>query len=1139
MKKLIAAVCTVSMVMGSISFGAMAEEEALEITKQPTAGNPTVEVNKTEDVEYQWYDLLVEKYEIVDTEEELEDDQINIDLIWEGYYDEGKWYSGGYGNDCGIDIRFEVEFGDKIVVEVPSDFDGVVKEYEKQSFENIDGVYEKIIESDSGLFNLYMYSEKMFTANIYIVKCDLENSIAIESENGATLKNPELGKIYACKVVSDEEELFSNYFEYKLRISKQPTTIDPTVELNIDVDATYQWYHLVQNDSEVVWTEENLGDSQVNVTKIYGGSYTNGKWYGELEDDEYYLGIDVDVESGEEVVIVLPEDCEASVEGFYFVDDDFDSGEELRYVNGSYVKVIENYEGVYGIDIYSDEAFTADIFIRNDEEIAIEGETGAKLTNWEINEKYVCKVLYEEIELISKVLDYKLEISKQPTGANPTIELNYDVDATYQWYNTKSKEYEVVYGDAGDNQLPSIGGSANYEDNKWQSENRQLGVVFEVTKGDKVIVQLPESFAGTIIDYYSMISGGTITSLTAFEYENGVCEIEIDSEQNMFMLMMADSKDFTVKIYVQKAEISTPITGENTATLKNWEVGNSYVCKVTYENMELVSDVVSFKLMISEQPTAKNPTVELNYDVDATYQWYSAIYKEYEVVDVVENSDENKLGAFYRSSGEYVDNKWQSEDGQILLGICVEKGETVRIELPDTFDGMIVDYTKIMAQGGGGTQLPILVYEDGVCEVEITSSDTMFMVALSDNVDFEVKMYVNKASITDAIEGETAATLKNPQVNKSYVCKVLYDGKEIVSDVVNMKFLIINQPTEKKPVVEVNIKDEVAKYQWYEVEEIIRKVVDKDLVTSEEIEDVIAVEVESGKYEDGKWVGDAMTYDSSSTSCIQFNGELEAGYTLNIQLSTDDIEIFVMWKTGHEGNYDEIITEADNGLIQIEITETCDYTVGMVLAGGTTADITLNKMDLVNEVESQTTNSLTNHKAGNYLCVVTLKDGSEIYSEIINVTADDIVHTYTDMYDPDCNDCGDIRQVPDRPVDPDDGDTGNGDTGNGGTGNGGTGNGGTENSGAGNNGTGNSGAGNNGTGNSGAGNNGTGNSGAGNNGTGNSAAGNNATGNGGAGSNSANKAPNSGDSVNIAWLMAVAVAAMAGSMLVSLKKKRA
>ena len=118
-----------------------------------------------------------------------------------------------------------------------------------------------------------------------------------------------------------------------------------------------------------------------------------------------------------------------------------------------------------------------------------------------------------------------------------------------------------------------------------------------------------------------------------------------------------------------------------------------------------------------------------------------------------------------------------------------------------------------------------------------------------------------------------------------------------------------------------------------------------------------------------------------------------------------------------------------------------------------------------------------------------------VYSDVITISENDDVHVYTDMYDADCNDCGATRQVPDRPVDPDD---------NSGTGNGGTGN-----------------------------------SGADNNGTGNSGAGNNTAGNGGEGNNSANKAPNAGDCANVAWLMAIAVAAMAGSMLVSLKKKRA
>ena len=97
---------------------------------------------------------------------------------------------------------------------------------------------------------------------------------------------------------------------------------------------------------------------------------------------------------------------------------------------------------------------------------------------------------------------------------------------------------------------------------------------------------------------------------------------------------------------------------------------------------------------------------------------------------------------------------------------------------------------------------------------------------------------------------------------------------------------------------------------------------------------------------------------------------------------------------------------------------------------------------------------------------------------MVTIAETDFEHAYTDIYDADCNGCGAIRKVPDRPVKPDDN-------------------------------------------------------------SGDDGTGNNNTGNGGAGSNGDNKTPNAGDNVNVAWLLAIAVAAMAGSMLASLNRKRA
>ena len=850
-----------------------------------------------------------------------------------------------------------------------------------------------------------------------------------------------------------------------------------------------------------------------------------------------------------------------------------------------------------------------------------------------------------------------LEITKQPTTANPTVEVNKTEDVSYQWYEADIIEATNIVGNILDeegnrilvpskwaqyDEMEGIWDIAN--DEKEEGEQSCFFVYIDCQPGDVIYVtpqlgadvyvqvegdNVPEDLEGVssyqcdysdfhVIGIWEELIGAGVTvkieleregeryviadgTSTTFNNERCVnSNADYDKEEETWVVsssgefyidriyLEADTvisfeinRDFSVDavignndmldeydmfeipssgeykyivptsasyyIYLEAPsefcldiqivdyEIGQSVVGQTTETLTTGEAGKAYVCRVSCGDEVLWTEYIYGDLAIKTQPTAGNPTVELNYDVDATYQWYNMEVETYEVVDLEDELEELQINITGLWDGEYDDGQWNSTYGCIDIGFNVEKDDKIVVVLPDDFDGEVEEYDYLVD----------FTYNDGVYEAIIGSNLSwikLYIYTYSDE-DFTAKVYIEKNGISEPIVGENKATLMNSQIGENYFCKVSYEGKELISDIVGMKVDISKQPSLKDLSVGINFVDQVAGYKWYEVLEKSYKVAKRYdtegmALTSEENDDIIEFYSDFGEYEDGIWTGvEIRDVEEVEGKVIDFYGKLEAGTKLRIALSNDALRY--VYIQSYQNRIDEMLNEINDGVFEYVVEATGEYWVGVEVDGDFTAEVSIVKTALGQAVVGQTTSRLTTHEPGTYVCEITLISGIKLYSDFITITENDDVHVYTDMYDPDCNDCGDIRQVPDRPVDPDDGDTGNGDTGNGGTGNGGTGNGGTENSGAGNNGTGNSGAGNNGTGNSGAGNNGTGNSGAGNNGTGNSAAGNNATGNGGAGSNSANKAPNSGDSVNIAWLMAVAVAAMAGSMLVSLKKKRA
>jgi hypothetical protein len=257
----------------------------------------------------------------------------------------------------------------------------------------------------------------------------------------------------------------------------------------------------------------------------------------------------------------------------------------------------------------------------------------------------------------------------------------------------------------------------------------------------------------------------------------------------------------------------------------------------------------------------------------------------------------------------------------------------------------------------------------------------------------------------------------------------------------------------------VNFEDLVEKYQWHLSDEVEYEVIDKELVTAENKDKVISTVYKTGIYEDGKWT--AVPLNKKRTKydvCVTF--EVEEGELVKLVLSPE--ASVVSW-AAFEGA--EVELECIDGVYYYEAEESGEISVDLLAKEEFTVDITTVRTIICEAISGQVEKVLHNHKAGKYICRVILEDDTELISDMVTIAETDFEHAYTDIYDADCNGCGAMRKVPDRPVKPDD------NSGDDGTGN--------------------------------------------------------------------NNTPNAGDNVNVAWLLAIAVAAMAGLMLVSLNRKRA
>ncbi|MEE0862409.1 MAG: hypothetical protein U0L79_05440 [Lachnospiraceae bacterium] len=456
--------------------------------------------------------------------------------------------------------------------------------------------------------------------------------------------------------------------------------------------------------------------------------------------------------------------------------------------------------------------------------------------------------------------------------------------------------------------------------------------------------------------------------------------------------------------------------------------------------------------------------------------------KTYAIADGMRTVADDKVCA--KGNYDKTNNKWSSfysgysRIEYLETTIYMHEGESVLFDFENKGDRSVRTY---MTDENGIQQCVQVETElDGSSKYMFTAIDsTFYTFEMFGEEAFTPSIQLIKTDSQKVVDGQTKATLTDYEEGKYYACKVSCGNEVVWSNTVVGHLNVVNQPTASNPMMEVSSK-EVASYQWHKATNTTYNVIDKQLVTPENADKVMPAEVFLGTFENEKWVGQ----EDSGYYMVYIGNIFEAGYTINIKLISGEADMVAVRVDGDEIYLDEV----NENEYMYEITESDICEIGIGSYGEFTAQITLSKDEIGEAIAGQNTNKLKNHQPGVYMCVATLKDGTKLYSRTINVTANDYAHTYTDINDTDCNECGAIREVANKPgdtnVNPNNGGTSNGDTSN--NVNGSTG---TNNS-------------------------------------------------GGNGAGNVGGTPNLGDKVNMIWLLAIALIGAAVTMYTTLNQKR-
>ncbi|MBQ3110502.1 MAG: hypothetical protein IJC69_05120 [Clostridia bacterium] len=706
------------------------------ITHQPTTEEPYVEVNLPEGAAYQWYKVTSGEVEVINDGElagSYETSYYEEGVGWHGF-----WWDSSYAN------YFEVYLyeGDKITI-IPSaycidigifndddGYGGSLSEVEAG------GEFTYTAEGD-GWYDVYAYSDINDDTTL---RAYTEGTVyaPIESETAARLVTTAPGEYYCEVTFADGSTKESDSFVISM-FTHQPTWEEPYVEVVSPEGATYQWYKIEGEKTEVV-DDGEIGESYYDSYYEEGVGW-QGDWWGYDGADYFWVCLN----EGEKITIIPSAYCdeigiynEDTGDGTYIYD--VSAGDELIYT-----AEIDGWYYVYAYTYYEDET-TLRAYIGEETHTPIEGETATRLGSLSQGKFYCAVALSDGTEEKSYSFEVPV-ITHQPTLEEPYVEVVNPEGAIYQWYKVTIGNVEVVNdGETGESYDDS-----DYEDGvgwqgSWWGYDGADYFRAYLHKGDTITV-IPSAYCNTI---------GIRDEMG--EYDNYFYEIEAggkvtytaEGEAWYTVYAYTDyADDTTLRAYIE-GELDVALEGETAARLSTLSRGKYYCAVALSDGTEEKSDsfeINKVKVTIDGVETEVDGFIELGAkNEDGTYSLPENVVGYYideklapagkyevsggEVITTVEFNITMLTGAQVRYGGGL------DENGKVTSGNGLRFIATVdRSEFDAIGYGM-----KLTAEGSS---------METIVNAEKWQDDTTFSVALTDMAESN---YIRKFTATPFVK---------------------------------------------------------------------------------------------------------------------------------------------------------------------------------------------------------------------------------------------------------------------------------------------------------------------------------------------------------------------------------------------------
>ena len=446
-------------------------------------------------------------------------------------------------------------------------------------------------------------------------------------------------------------------------ITAQPTPENPTVEVNLPVGATYQWYRVDKVIKEI--TPDMVSQDKAHY-------YSTQEGWSENHTTFPYSYFDIDLIPGDVVLLPLEtENLDIYLIGTNRVD--FRKGEEWME---AHIAKAERYTF-----FTTAENWVSKIYLKTDSFVPLTDETDKTLSNFEMQNRYVVEVTFEDgTTCMSDIVEMEYLIYAQPDAINRTIEVSFPDKASYQWY-----EVLVQLEDFTDADVTLIDG-AKYSDGRFSGVIGEAGIAYftiQGTAGESIMIS-----HDTIADEEDFILySEDAPSLSGEAYAAGqtMFTFESDGTYTLFSNPTLSIPPIRASKFLSTEQQS--LAGETTNTLVNYTPGKLYCVQVIYEDgTMLLSDYLKMNYRISKAPTTNDPTVTTNHDKSVlSYRWYLTklkTEKKYEIVgkEVVDQ-------VIY--DGTYGDGLWFDEEGYINIAVTLLEGDTLVVNLPDGIEATV------------------------------------------------------------------------------------------------------------------------------------------------------------------------------------------------------------------------------------------------------------------------------------------------------------------------------------------------------------------------------------------------------------------------------------------------------------------